>query len=123
MDISDPSSPREIAHNDTPGDATRVTVLDGKAYLADGETGLVVMDVSNPEAPSTLGTGDTPGYAYDVFVTKAQAAGKTDEKKPTVHVYVADGESGLRIMDATDPEAPVEIGHFVSNKVDAREAR
>jgi hypothetical protein len=36
---------------------------------------------------------------------------------------VADGESGLRIIDVSDPEAPREVGHFLpqSPRVDARE--
>jgi hypothetical protein len=46
-----------------------------------------------------VGEIGTPGYADDVVVVGNIA-------------YVADGESGLRIIDVSDPTAPVELGAF-----------
>ena len=45
----------------------------------------------------TVGTLDTPGYARDVEVMGDLA-------------YVADGDSGLRVIDVSNPAFPVELG-------------
>jgi len=51
--------------------------------------------------PRLLGTYDTPGQAKDVAVEGGIA-------------YVADALGGLRIIDVSDPMAPVELGAFQS---------
>jgi hypothetical protein len=45
-----------------------------------------------------VGRCNTPGYAYDVDVSGSYA-------------YVADYYQGLRIIDISNPQAPVEVGH------------
>ncbi|MBI4726783.1 hypothetical protein HY768_06115 [candidate division TA06 bacterium] len=49
----------------------------------------------------TVGYYDTPGYARGVAVSGSYA-------------YVADGDSGLRIIDISDPSSPTEIGYYRS---------
>jgi hypothetical protein len=61
-----------------------------------------VIDVSNPLAPVELGSLDTPGDALDVEV-----AGRL--------VFVADGTQGLRLIDASNRAAPVEVGSYTAH--------
>jgi hypothetical protein len=63
IDISNPSSPREVGAYDTPGSAVDVAVSGSYAYVADGGAGLRVIDVSNPSSPREVGFYDTPGWA------------------------------------------------------------
>jgi hypothetical protein len=51
------------------------------------------------ECPDLVGSIDTPDQAKD-----AAASGH--------YVYVADDESGLRIIDVSTPSAPTEVGSF-----------
>ena len=57
--------------------------------------------------PTEISAYDTPGYAYDVHMWGRLA-------------LVADGTSGLRIVDVSDPSAPREIGHFLPQDGDVR---
>ena len=63
--------------------------------------------MSNVTRPTELSAYDTPGYAYDVH-----AWGRL--------VLVADGKSGLRIVNVSDLSAPREIGHFLPQDGDVR---
>ena len=51
--------------------------------------------------PYQVGQVDTPGYAYDLDLLGNYA-------------YVADGSSGLRIIDISNPSSPNEISHLSS---------
>jgi hypothetical protein len=75
------------------------TTLDGPlAYVASRDDGVTILDVSNiQEELSILSTIDTPGRAREVFAKDGM-------------LYVADQNSGLQIIDATDPTQPVLIG-------------
>jgi hypothetical protein len=55
--------------------------------------------VSNPANPKEVGFFDTPGSAVAVKVIENLA-------------YVADGPSGLRIIDVSDPTSLKEVGFF-----------
>ena len=59
-DVSDPTSIAALDVIDTPGDARRVTVSGGVAYVVDGTSGLRLYDASNPSALSALGHVDPP---------------------------------------------------------------
>lgn len=74
-----------------------VAVAGDRAYLADGEKGLVSVDVSDPALPQPLGRIDTPGSANAVKV-----AGR--------YAYLADSSGGLRIIDVADATSLVEVG-------------
>ncbi len=45
----------------TPGNALYVSVADDKAYVADGENGLLIVDISDPENFNVTGFADTKG--------------------------------------------------------------
>jgi hypothetical protein len=97
IDVSNPAFPVELGALDTPGSAHDVEVVGDLAYVADGDSGLLIVDVSNPALPVEFGALDTPRMAYDVEVVGELA-------------YVADLYSGLRIIDVSDPAFPVELG-------------
>ncbi|MFQ5343763.1 MAG: hypothetical protein ACE5F6_19645, partial [Anaerolineae bacterium] len=46
-----------------------------------------------------VGSYDTDGATYDVALSGS-------------HLYVADNNEGLRVLDVSDPSAPREVGHF-----------
>ncbi len=86
INIANPASPSEVGFYDTLGDAYSVTVADGYAYVAAGDTGLRIVDISDQAHPPTqAGFYDTPGRAYSVTVTDSYA-------------YVAEGNGGLAIL-------------------------
>ncbi|MBU3924971.1 hypothetical protein KJ854_03470, partial [Patescibacteria group bacterium] len=61
------------------------------------QNGTFVID--NPASPSLTGTYNTSGYAYGVYVS-----GK--------YAYVADGGSGLQIIDISNPASPSLTGTY-----------
>jgi hypothetical protein len=54
---------------DTAGEARGVSVSGNYAYVADGDTGLVIIDISNPASSTLAGKYyiDSAAYAYGVF--------------------------------------------------------
>ncbi len=96
---SDPAHPNLLATVDFPGDARKVYVDQGVAYVAAREQGLVLVNVSDPSSPTVLSLTDLPGYAWDVV-----ARGDT--------AWVAAGGDGLQWVDCTDPTAPVVVANL-----------
>ena len=86
VDISDLASPRKVGLVNTPGYAEGIVIVNDRAYIGDGESGLRVADISVPKSPKETALNDTPGYAFDVHVAGNLA-------------FVADGKAGLRILD------------------------
>ncbi|MBI5192150.1 MAG: hypothetical protein HZA08_01770, partial [Nitrospirae bacterium] len=88
-------SPKALSYISIPGYANNVDVNNNYAYVAAGSSaGLQVVDVSNL---NIAGSMDTPGTAIDIRVSGNFA-------------YIADGESGLQIMDISNPASPVIVG-------------
>ena len=69
---------------------------------ADGESGLIVADMTRPDTPRFLGAvlGEGLGGAY--IATGLAVAGNM--------VYLVDQSFGLRLVDITRPEAPIQVG-------------
>jgi len=89
---------------DGPGTAWGVEVAGNRAYLANGDSGLIIVDISNSTAPVQLGLFDPalspPGYAYGVTVRSDTA-------------YLADGSSfRLRVVNISNPSAPTLIRSY-----------
>ena len=76
---------------------TVVAASAGRAYVAEGAAGLLVIDMSAPEAAAVVGSVDTPGYAGGIAVSGD-------------HAYVGDGEAGLQVVDISVPDAPAIVG-------------
>jgi hypothetical protein len=74
--------------------------INGKcAYVADGDSGLLVISIADSAHPAQVGRYRTLDFAYSVVVGSDSA-------------YVADGQSGLRVMSVADSTQPVEVGYY-----------
>lgn len=96
LNITEKNNVVELAHIDTPGNATDVIIDGGFAYLADGPGGVHVIDIRNPSNPEIKGTYDTPGDARRLVLQ-----GKT--------LFVADVSGGVIVLDVADPEHPTYV--------------
>ena len=96
VDISSPTSPREVGSLDTPGQPYDVFVQGNHAFVASTSGSLQVIDVSSPTSLREVGSLAL-GSATNVFVKGN-------------HAFVASGEGGLRVIDVSVPTAPVEVG-------------
>ncbi len=96
---TDPAQPALLSNIDLPGDARKVYVQEGIAYVAAREQGLMLVDVSDPSNPSLLSSVDFNGYAWDVVARNDTA-------------WVAAGGDGLQWVDCTDPTSPVVIANL-----------
>ncbi|MCK4548078.1 MAG: T9SS type A sorting domain-containing protein [Candidatus Eisenbacteria sp.] len=91
---------------DTAGHAYNVALSGDYAYVADGDS-LVVIDIGNPEDLVWVGSCPTPGTAYSVTVAGDFA-------------FIADGTSGLRVIDISHPSSPADSGVMSGPPFDAR---
>lgn len=81
------------------GDTYAVAVAGGYAYLGVGLR-LLVVDVSDPGRPRAIGKAlEFSGVIQDIHIIGDR-------------IYLAAGEAGLRLIDASDPAALVEIGSY-----------
>ena len=95
IDVSLP--PAVVGLMDLPGGVSDVAATGHYAYIASGDSGLVIIDASSPAKPRIAGTYDTPGVAVAIALKGTLA-------------YVADRESGLHVIDVTDPASPALVG-------------
>lgn len=102
FEVSDPAQPVLLGSLGTSSVAHDLALSNGIAYVANGSE-FVIVDVSDPANPQTLGTLTMPALtsAYDVAVVGTTA-------------YVACLSEGARIIDISDPSAPVIVGSFPS---------
>lgn|GEM_PF-1937333 len=101
VDISDPTSPRELARSQPERDLlTHLNVVDGHVLALGHTTGLTVFDVLDPVVPTAVARFGTLGAAEDLFVEGTTA-------------YLCDLKAGLRILDMSDPRAPRLAGEWL----------
>jgi hypothetical protein len=74
-----------------------VAVSGTYAYVADANSGLLVIDIANPASPQIVGSVDTPGHANGVAVSGTYA-------------YIADYDRGLQVIDIANPQNPQIVG-------------
>ena len=90
IDISNPSSPREVGYFSTGSRTQGIAVSGSYAYLATDKHGLRIVDISNPSSPKEVGYFDSGGRARGVAVRETYA-------------YVADYDDGSRVTDISNP--------------------
>jgi hypothetical protein len=149
FDVQDPSSPVQIGEYDLPGAGADVAMAGRTAFVADVDSGLVVLDLSRPERPVATarvpltfssGTALATGLAFvadsndglvvvDVSTTAAPRRTATLPTPGSARefdvvgtvAYVADRSGGIRIVDISDPSGPLEIGVLpLSDAADVR---
>ncbi|MBN1782444.1 hypothetical protein JW948_15015 [bacterium] len=107
FDIRDPASPLEIAEYNPGLVINDLQYADGYGYLAVAceTSGLHIFDMQNPALPEEIGVLDNGNRTYGVYC----AAG---------YVYLAE-DAGLRIVNVSDPSAPLEISFYhTSERID-----
>lgn len=108
LDISRPTEPMLIssAYPDTPG-CVAVALQDDTAYLACNPGGLFIVDIRNPHQPVVLSSGRFIGAASSIAISGN-------------YVYMAgyaSGQSGLLVIDVSNPSNPTQTGFFSVNDV------
>lgn len=68
-----------------------IRINQGNAFLANTEQGLTIYCLGQPDAPRQIGCLDTPGCISDIDFSSGYA-------------YVVDSQSGLLIVDVSNPE-------------------
>lgn len=111
--LADPSAPAELgAYEDI--SAWRVEVADNLAYVihsvANQPDFLRVLDASDPAGVLLLGELELPSIIWDL------------EKVGDI-IYVGAGDDGIRIIDVSDPHAPVEVDQVYRSNVHELVAR
>ena len=77
-------------------------ILISQSGGAVNDTTLEIINVSNPLSPARTGIFQTSFYPYDVCASDSI-------------IYLATAEGGLRIIDISEPNYPVEIGNILNN--------
>ncbi len=80
----------------------RVRIQDGFAYVAAGESGVLVMNLRNPADPRVVRTVATTN-ARDVAVEDGL-------------LYVADGPGGLRVFSLAIPGMPTQVAQYLGDE-------
>lgn len=96
-DVSNPSSPTEIASLALPVNA--LALSGNTLFVGTSDGRLVVVDVSNPAAPNQIGSVSITGLPNTMNV-----AGTL--------LFVADGAQGLLVFDISQPKSPALLSQF-----------
>ena len=104
VDLSEPTSPEQLAYIDTPGFPSSVVVRGSWAFIGEstGEGAVRAIDISTPEHPAEVAA---------VAANKVRDLALTGDM-----VVVADegslGAGGVRVLDATEPAQLNEVAHY-----------
>ncbi len=99
FDITNLTNPAEIEAARIPlADARRIYLSRTYAFVAAGREGLVIVDIEKPEQPSIYEKFDADGRLRD---TNDVVIGSTNA---SLFAYVADGASGLNVVQLTAPD-------------------
>jgi hypothetical protein len=97
IDISDTGNPAILSTFDTTYTYSEMYIEENRIYL--GNNPIRVFDVSNPLNPVFLGSCGGPDLVYDIAVSNE-------------YIYLASGDNGLQIIDATVPHHFQLIGQY-----------
>lgn len=140
LDVTQPTKPKRVASLALPRDVRVVTIEGNKAYLLGVHHGLYEVDITNPTAPKLVSqssavrlvdlqvhgdlamgyslTGVTRLYrvAETTFTLLHEAAnGHTFGLSYVApNLYSANGATGVRVFDLTDPQNPLAVDVFRS---------
>lgn len=125
-----------------PASLGALKVVDGKAYIEEGGTGLLVLDVTRPQQPKVLSRtvlpkafnilaieenhlfagGDKELYVVDISKATSPTLAGSCPLPSEAHaasasgnrLYVAAGSAGLQILDISQPTTPKPIGSYAT---------
>jgi hypothetical protein len=100
FDVANVTQPTSIGSYDPGGDISDLTLAGHDAFVA-AAGGLQILDLTNPSSPAfvSVGTRETGGPAEAIQVVGHYA-------------YLADGDSGLQIIDLTDTNGLIRVAQL-----------
>jgi len=105
FNVTDPANPSFVTSLDV-GRGSNKIIFDGNyGYLSVADTGLAIINVTNLSSPTLEYILNTPGTPRSVSFGAITIGGQ-----PKGHIYVADHDGGLRVVNVSTPSAPVESG-------------
>ena len=112
FNISNLNSPTYVGNFDVKGRGANRLIFNGNyGYVSVADTGLAIIDFTDPAAPQLITVMDTPGTPRSVSFGAITLGGT-----PTGHVFLADDNAGIRAINVSDPNAPVESGFVVGKQ-------
>lgn len=90
-DVSDPSAPARLVTVETPGRASRVSVVGQHVFVADSNAGVQVVDLSTPGTPTLVGSFATPRPVRDVAASASlvfAVVGDSEREGEDRHVMI-----------------------------------
>ncbi|MFX1283165.1 MAG: LVIVD repeat-containing protein [Promethearchaeota archaeon] len=142
FDISNPKAITKVSTFDDGGEFRDIALKDGLAYLADPNNGLKVINVSDPSSPSRIRTVSGTHGVIDIYIYEhlmflgchgngVRIIDISTPQSPTIlgqyqksecevfgvtgnttHLYVADLQKGVYLLNITDINQPFEIAHY-----------
>ncbi len=100
IDVSNPATPHEVAQAILTAPARRVTIAGERAFVivaGSANSGLQVLDVAAPTNPRKLGYLPIPAVSINALAVSGDYA------------FVAAGETGVWIIDVSNPSRPGEV--------------
>jgi hypothetical protein len=111
IDVVNPVNPKKIGAYESPHSVINLEVQNNLLYAAAGENGLRIIDASNPAMPVEIGNHhlsqeirNMAGEYNVAFVTGLSIEGS--------QAYLAIKDIGIRVVEISNPAAPVESGFF-----------
>ena len=103
VDVSEPSQPELITSNDAAG-GLDLLLHEQRVYAA-SYFGFAIYDIRFPEKLTTLGTWRSEDHGVRALASNGD------------HVFVAHGSHGMGMVDVSDPNEPVLVGHHPSTNL------
>jgi len=115
LDVQDPAMLTYVSNYFISDELYDVDISGDYLYAMAGRSGLHIVDISNTAAPRYIGNYAMPG-PETLILKKGKIAGKAMlgvDVNGTI-AYAADGGSGLKIIDVSDPANPLLLGSFTT---------
>jgi len=124
IDISDPVNPHQVGRLELTGEhlkvsGQRIEYAGSLLYVVDRD-GLAVIDVSSPSSPQEVGFYANPDWVGEP--TEIGSSGLMDLLAPPgsfldvaasgQHAFIASSNSGLRVLDVSNPASPREVAQL-----------
>ncbi len=101
LDVSDPTAPAFLKDIGGTFAAREMVMAGGYLYLAGNSAGMVIYSLDDPSTPSYVTDFNPAGYGYTQGLALSGNL-----------AFVTDGKYGLRIVDITNPAAPIQVGKY-----------
>lgn len=99
-------------------DALGIHLYGNYAFIAAGSAGLKIVDVTDPRQPILINATDLPGNMRNVYLHPSIIA--NSEGQTSLYAFVVGGsgddDSGMWIVDVTDPGNPRPIGNYKTSE-------